>query len=46
VDRDGHIFDNLLQRRRDKTAAKRFFRRLLKGYQRVPRSSSSINSRA
>jgi putative transposase len=29
VDQDGHVFDILVQRRRDKHAAKRFFRKLL-----------------
>jgi putative transposase len=37
VDQDGHILDILVQRRRDKTAAKRFFRKLLKGLTYVPR---------
>jgi putative transposase len=37
VDQDGHILDILVQRRRDKKAAKRFFRKLLKGCQYVPR---------
>jgi len=37
VDRDGHVLDILVQRRRDKVAAKRFFRKLLKGSQYVPR---------
>jgi putative transposase len=31
VDQDGHVLDILVQRRRDKKAAKKFFRRLLKG---------------
>jgi putative transposase len=30
VDQDGHVLDILVQRRRDKAAAKRFFRKLLK----------------
>jgi putative transposase len=37
VDREGHILDILLQRRRDKVAAKKFFRKLLKGLTYVPR---------
>jgi putative transposase len=37
VDQDGHILDILVQRRRDKKAAKRFFRKLLKGLTYVPR---------
>jgi putative transposase len=37
VDQDGHILDILVQRRRDKHAAKTFFRKLLKGCQYVPR---------
>jgi putative transposase len=37
VDQDGHILDILVQRRRDKKAAKRFFRKLLKGHTYVPR---------
>jgi putative transposase len=37
VDQDGNILDILVQRRRDKKAAKRFFRKLLKGCQYVPR---------
>src|SRR5215216_7691514 len=37
VDQDGHILDILVQRRRDKKAAKKFFRKLLKGLQYVPR---------
>ena len=31
VDQEGHVLDILVQRRRDKNAAKRFFRKLLKG---------------
>jgi putative transposase len=30
VDQDGHVLDILVQRRRDKHAAKKFFRKLLK----------------
>jgi putative transposase len=37
VDQDGHVLDILVQRRRDKHAAKTFFRKLLKGCQYVPR---------
>jgi putative transposase len=37
VDQDGHVLDILVQRRRDKQAAKRFFRKLLKGLTYVPR---------
>jgi putative transposase len=37
VDQDGHVLDILVQRRRDKQAAKTFFRKLLKGLRYVPR---------
>src|SRR5262244_142896 len=37
VDQDDNILDILVQRRRDKHAAKKFFRKLLKGCQYVPR---------
>jgi putative transposase len=37
VDQDGNILDILVQSRRNKKAAKRFFRKLLKGLQYVPR---------
>jgi len=37
VDQDGDVFDILVQPRRDKEAAKRFFRKLLKGLRYVPR---------
>jgi putative transposase len=37
VDQDGAVLDILVQRRRDKQAAKIFFRKLLKGCQYVPR---------
>jgi putative transposase len=37
VDKDGHILDILVQRRRNKKAAKKFFRKLLKGLTYVPR---------
>jgi putative transposase len=37
VDQDGYVLDILVQRRRDKVAAKKFFRKLLKGLRYVPR---------
>lgn len=37
VDQDGQVPDILVQRRRDKRAAKKFFRKLLKGLHSVPR---------
>ncbi len=37
VDQAGNVLDILVQRRRDKRAAKRFFRKLLKGLTYVPR---------
>ena len=37
VDQDGTVLDILMQRRRDKKAAKKFFRKLLKGCRYVPR---------
>src|SRR5258705_5633028 len=37
VDQDGEVLDILVQKRRDKKAAKKFFRKLLKGLQYVPR---------
>jgi putative transposase len=37
VDQEGNILDILVQRRRDKYAAKKFFRKLLKGCRYVPR---------
>jgi putative transposase len=37
VDQDGNVLDILVQRRRDKMAAKQFFRKLLKGLRYVPR---------
>ena len=37
VDQDGNVLDILVQSRRNKKAAKRFFRKLLKGSQYVPR---------
>ena len=37
VDQQGHTLDVLVQRRRDQQAAKRFFRKLLKGLRYTPR---------
>jgi putative transposase len=37
VDQDGNVLDILVQSRRNKKAAKRFFRKLLKGLKSVPR---------
>jgi putative transposase len=37
VDQGGYMLDILVQRRRDKAAAKKFFRKLLKGLMYVPR---------
>src|ERR1700742_4529869 len=37
VDQDGHVLDILVQSRRNAKAAKRFFRKLRKGLQYVPR---------
>ena len=37
ADQEGNVLDILVQRRRDKTAAKKFFRKLLKGCRYVPR---------
>ena len=37
VDQDGRVLDILVQRRRNKQAAKKFFRKLLKGCPSVPR---------
>ena len=37
VDQEGQVLDILLQTHRDKRAAKRFFKRLLKGLRYVPR---------
>ena len=37
VDQDGEVLDILVQSRRDKKAAKKFFRKLLKGQRYVPR---------
>jgi len=38
VDQDGEVLDILVQSRRDKKAAKKFFRKLLKGFRYVPRA--------
>ena len=46
VDQDDNVLDILVQSRRNKQAAKKFFRKLLKGLQYVPRVSSRISSRA
>lgn len=37
VDKDGNVLDILVQSRRNKRAARKFFRKLLKGLQYVPR---------
>ena len=37
VDQEGNVLDILVQRRRNKSAAKKFFRKLLKGLTYVPR---------
>ena len=37
VDQHGHVLDILVQSRRNAKAAKRFFRKLLRGLQYVPR---------
>jgi len=37
VDQEGNVIDRLVQSRRNKRAAKKFFRKLLKGLQYVPR---------
>ncbi len=37
MDQDGNVLDILVQRHRNKAAAKQFFRKLLKGCQYVPR---------
>jgi putative transposase len=37
VEQDGHVLDLLVQRRRDKRAAKQLLRKLLKGLTSVPR---------
>src|SRR5207237_6389440 len=38
VDQDGEVLDILVQSRRNKRAAKKFLRKLLKGFQYVPRA--------
>jgi transposase-like protein len=38
VDQDGDVLDSLVQYQRDKKAAKKFFRKLLKGLCYVPRA--------
>src|SRR5260221_230373 len=38
VDQDGEVLDILVQNKRDKRAAKKFFRKLLKGLRYVPRA--------
>ena len=38
VDQDGEVLDILVQKRRNAKAAKRFFRKLLKGLKYVPRA--------
>jgi hypothetical protein len=43
VDQDGDVLDILVQKRRNKTAAKRFFRTLLKGLKYAPRCTASNN---
>ncbi|GAA3594113.1 IS6 family transposase [Streptomyces osmaniensis] len=44
VDADGMVLDILVQNRRDKAAARRFFRRLLKTTQTVPRVIDKLRS--
>jgi transposase-like protein len=46
VDQDGHILAILVQRRRDQHAVKKFFRKLLKGCQYVPRAIITDSSKA
>jgi putative transposase len=46
VDQDGVVLDILVQPRRDAKAAKRFFQRLLKGLQYVPRVIVTISFKA
>ena len=45
VDQDGHVLDVLVQSKRDKKAAKKFFKKLLKGLQYVPRVIITDKSR-
>ena len=44
VDQDGNVLDILVQSRRDKAAARRFFRRLMKTTRAVPGWSSPTSS--
>jgi len=44
VDQDGDVLDILVQRHRDKKAAKKFFRKLLKGLQYVPIITDKLRS--
>src|SRR3981189_1041705 len=46
VDQDGDVLDILVQSRRDKRAAKKFFRKLLKGLRYVPRVISTDKLRS
>jgi len=46
VDQDGDVLDILVQSRRDKKAAKKFFRKLLKGLRYVPRMIITDNLRS
>src|SRR3981081_520260 len=46
VDQDGDVLDILVQSHRDKKAAKRFFRKLLKGLRYVPRMIITDNLRS
>ena len=44
VDQDGDVLDILVQSRRDKKAAKKFFRKLIKALRYVPRGHCQLNS--
>jgi putative transposase len=44
VDQDGNVLDILVQRRRNKRAAKKFFRKLLKELTYVPRAKRVTTS--
>ncbi|CAO3360405.1 hypothetical protein [Azospirillum melinis] len=44
VDQNGVVLDILVQSRRNKKAAKRFFRKLLKGLRYAPRIITSVHS--
>jgi putative transposase len=46
VDQDDNVLDILVQRRRNKRAAKKFFRKLLKGLTYVPLSSKAMAPRS